>query len=90
MNGHNFNADNLVTIQDCGFWSQPTVAGQSNTCVVHGTWFVDLDAAEQEFPGEFVKQPLEVVLYGCGEFPTGVNPALAFAHASLTVRMEKK
>ena len=89
VNGHNYNPDNQVTIQDRGFWSQPLVAGQSTTALCTGpglsTWTrrsnnsrVNSWNSRWRFPG------------WVGEFPTGANPALALRRASLTARMEKK
>jgi hypothetical protein len=58
---------------------------------VSGSWWLDLDAAEAQYPGEFIQKPLLVRLIG-GEITGGGTVSLddGVWNASLSVQMTKK
>jgi hypothetical protein len=64
----------------------PAKADCSGVCLMTGTWWIDIDAAETAHPGMFVNQPLNVVLVGV-ESTAISDSALA---ATLTARLQKK
>jgi hypothetical protein len=42
----------------------PALTTANVRCAATGTWWLDIDAAEAAHPGQFVKQPLNIVLIG--------------------------
>ncbi len=58
----------------------------NDACTIHGTYFVDLDAAELAHPGMFYNQPVTVHHSGGPQDVGGVSTG----NAVLTVMMQKK
>ncbi len=77
---------NSVEVEPSGV-AQQFVTCDLALCNGHGSFWLDLDAAEAANPGQFIKQPLTITLRAC-DWPDQTD--IRSLAATLVVRMEKK